>query len=170
MPSSETESSDNEEYEQIHAKVPKDTKELAKRKLEHGGITRVVREELERVAHGEEAREIERVQDNLDDLREERRKKKRERDNIESDLDEIERKIERAERRLNKLRDKKGEYQGMLKMIEEQMRENGMAVDPGHKQVLDAAEAGNCSPEDVITDLQDRNQDIDDDRFRYTEQ
>lgn len=161
---------ENTPMEQINVKVPKQTKEVAKQKLEHGGITRVVRERLNRVAHGGNVNDFERVRDNLTKLRDERRELLSQRENIESQLEQLERKIERAERELEQLEDKKGEYEGMLKTIEEIMRENGITIDPGNGHVKTAAEAGNCEPIDVVKDLEERNQDINNDRFKHTEQ
>lgn len=155
--------------EQINVNVPKRTKEVAKKKLEHGGITRVVREQLSRVAHGDEVSEFERVRDKLNELRDERRELISEREQIEDELDQLEREIERAEQRLDELRDKKGEYEGVLKTIEELMRENGLRIDPGNGHVENAAKAGNCDPVDVVKDLEARNPEMDADRFNYTE-
>jgi len=159
----------DEDTEQVNVEVPAETKEVAKRKLEHGGITRVVREALSRVAHGEETTERERVKDNLQDLRDKKRQKINERNNLDNEIAELETQIERAENRLEELEDKVGEYEGMLQVIESTMHENGMHVDPGHGRVKDAAQVGNCTPEDVIADLQDRNPDLPDKQFRPPE-
>jgi len=162
-------SDDGEDMEQINVKVPARTKELAKQRLEHGGITRVVRESLTRVAHGEEASEKERVKDHLEELRDERRELKNERNQIDDKLDELDVKIERAEDRLDELRDKEGEYEGALQMIESAIRgedrERPMNVFVGHGQVEHAAELANCSQEDVIEDLKERNPNLPDSRF-----
>jgi chromosome segregation ATPase len=155
--------SDN--LEQINVEVPAETKELAKGKLEHGGLTRVVRETLERIAHGEQSTEIERVKDQLADLRDTRQSLQKDRNRIDDELDDIERKIERAENRLDELRDKQGEYEGALQMIEDAMHEEGMHVFTDHGQVQEAAKIGDCSPGDVIEDLQERNPELPEERF-----
>jgi chromosome segregation ATPase len=154
-----------EETESVHVEVPKSTKELAKEQLEHGGLTRVVREELERIAHGSETSEKQRLQDHLQDLRDERKHLKTERTEIDNQIDDLEVKIERIENKLDNIRDREGEYEGALRMIEEMMEKHGMNVDVGHGKVEDAARVGNCTPEDVIADLKDRNPQYGPERF-----
>jgi len=158
-------SQDDEHVVQVHAEVPKETKQLAKEKLEHGGITRVVRQKLTEVAHGHGASEKDRVKDHLRELREDRKELKRKRTEIDERLDEVEVKIERAENKLEELRDKEGEYEGALRMMEEMMAREGTCVFPEHGKVKDAAQVGNCTPQDVIADLKDRNPEMDDSRF-----
>jgi len=157
--------SDDEPTEQVNVQVPKRTKELAKEKLEHGGLTRVIRESLSRVAHGEETTERERVKDHLKELRDEKREKLSERNRIDDQIAELEVKIERAESRLEELEDKVGEYEGMLQVIEHLMHDEGMHVYPGHSRIQDAAQTGNCTAEDVVADLKERNPDLDDEMF-----
>lgn len=154
-----------EETESVHVEVPKSTKEQAKRQLEHGGLTRVVREELERIAHGSEVSEKKRLQDQLQELRDERTEKKKERNALDDELEELEVKIERIENKLDNIRDREGEYEGALRMIEEMMEKHGMNVDFGHGKVEDAARVGNCTVEDVIADLKDRNPQYGPERF-----
>jgi len=154
-----------EETESVHVEVPKSTKEQAKKQLEHGGLTRVVREELERIAHGSEVSEKKRLQDQLQELRDERTEKKKERNTLDNELEELEVKIERIENKLDNIRDREGEYEGALRMIEEMMEKHGMNVDFGHGKVEDAARVGNCTVEDVIADLKDRNPQYGPERF-----
>lgn len=153
-----------EEYDQVNVKVPKRTKELAKQQLEHGGISRVVREALEREAHGERTTERERVKDHLEELRAGRRQTKSERDQLNDELDEYDVKITRAEQRLDELDDREGQYEGMLTALDEHLAD-GKYVFPNHGMVQRAAEVGDCTPEDVIADLRERNPDLPDERF-----
>lgn len=150
---------------QINVKVPRDTKELAKKQLDHGGLSERVRQELEWIAHGEEVSEKKRLKDRLEDLRSDRQEKKVERANLDREIDELNRKIERVEDQLDSLRDKEGEYEGALQMIEESMREDGMRVFEGHGQIKEAASIGDCSQQTVIQDLQERNGDLPEGRF-----
>jgi chromosome segregation ATPase len=156
---------DDEDTEQINVEVPARTKELAKDQLEHGGLTRVIREKLTQIAHGEEASEIERVKDQLHELRDERRDLKRERHDIDQQLEKVDVKIERAENKLDELRDKEGEYEGALQMIEEEMHNEGMCVFEGHGRIKNAADIGDCTQQDVINDLKERNPDLPQEQF-----
>lgn len=156
---------DEEETKQVKAEIPARTKRLAKEKLDHGGISRVIREALAREVHGERTTERARVKDNLDELRDERRHVMSERDRLNDELQQLDVKIERAERRLDELDDLEGEYEGVLKGCEELLAD-GHHVFLDHGMVERAAEVGNCSPEDVIEDLKERNPDYPDDRFQ----
>lgn len=157
--------SDDEKMATVHVEVPERTKEIAQEKLEYGGLTRVVRESVARVAHGEEVAERDRVADHLKDLRKQKRDKIRERDDINDEIDEIERKIERAEEELDRLDNSVGEYEGALQMIEDTMDNTNASVFIGHGKIRKAAEVGDKPQEDVIEDLKQRNPDMDNDRF-----
>lgn len=154
----------SDETEPVYVEVPAETKQLAKERLEHGGLTRVCRERLEEIAHGKETSEKNRVKDQLKDLRDKRRELKTQRDEIESELDDIEIKIERAEQRLDEIQDREGEYEGALSMLEEQLAD-GNHLFIGHGQVQEAAERGNCTQQDVLDDLKERNPTIPDEQF-----
>lgn len=155
----------DEEVAQVNVEVSASTKELAKKKLEHGGLTRVVRERLTEIAHGTDVSQKEQLQDQLEELREERHQLKTERNRIDEQLDEVERKMERVESRLDELRDKEGEYEGAIQMIEQMMHEESMTVFEDHGRIITAAKCGNCSESDVIQDLRERNPGLDDELF-----
>jgi len=157
---------DGERVEQINVQIPKHTKEKAKKELEHGGLTRVVRESLERVAHGEKTTERERVKDNLRELRDGRRNKVNKKQRLETEIEELNLKIERAENRLDELDDKKGQYEGMLSMLESEIYEQEARIWPAHGKVVNVAEKANCDPEDVIDDMLDRCPDAEDSIYR----
>jgi chromosome segregation ATPase len=155
----------SDEMAQINVRVPERTKELAKNELGHGGLTQLVRKEMERVAHGGDVTEKNRIQDRLEKLRDERQELKTERNQINDRLDDVERKIERAESELDAIRNKEGEYEGALQVIEDQMHEKGMRVWEGHGQVEDVALLGDCDPVDVVADLKERNPDLPKEQF-----
>jgi DNA repair exonuclease SbcCD ATPase subunit len=159
-------SDDDAEQSQVNVKVPKRTKELAKEKLEHGGLTRLVREELARVAHGEKVSQREKVRDHLQELRDKKRDKISERNNLDDEIAQLDVKIERAEAELEKIDDVEGKYDGYLQSIEDQMHEDGMNVFQGHAMVQKAAKLGECDEEDVIEDLKSRNPELDPSRFQ----
>lgn len=158
--------SDDEEMEQLVVEVPKNTKQIAKRNLEHGGLSREVRATLARIAHGEEVAEVRQVKDNLEDLRDERANLKQKRDTIENELQDVERKIERGEAKLERLRDIESEYEGRLKGIEERMQQEDMHVWPEHGVVKSTAEDYGQEPDDIIQDLRERNPELPDEQFQ----
>lgn len=157
--------SDEEDTERVTAEVPKRDKEIAKAKLDHGGISREIRKTITRIAHGAEISERERLKEDIETWRDERRGKVHEKQSLENEIDELDVKIERAENQLDELRDKQGEYEGALQIIEEEMHEVGMCVFEGHAKVEHAASLGDCSVEDVMDDLRDRNPDLPESQF-----
>jgi len=150
---------------QIVFTVNEETAEKADRKLQHGERSERLREEMNRIAYGERVTEKERVQEKVRDLRKERRDIDAEIDDLQDDRDELDRQIDRAESRLNDLAEQDGEYDGVLAMLEEDLR-NGVRILPGAPKVGRAAEIGDCSRGRVIGDLRDRNQDTPDMAFR----
>jgi len=158
--------SDDKQMEQLVVEVPKETKQIAKRNLEHGGLSREVRATLTRIAHGEEVAEVKKVKDNLDDLRDTRADLKQQRDTVENELQDVERKIERAENRLDQLRDVESEYKGRLKAIEDRMYDDEMHIWPDHGMVKSAAQEHGKEPSEIIDDIRDRNEDLPSEQFR----
>jgi len=143
----------------------KQTVEAAKDKLEYGELSEELRATLDRIAHGADVAEETRLTDRVEQLREERRELQRERDDIVDKIEETERDIERVERRLEELRETNGEYDGVLAMLEGELHD-GVRVMAGTDTVKRAASIGDCTPEDVINDLRDRNPDVPDMAFR----
>lgn len=149
--------------------VDEQTLEQAKDGLERGELSKELRATVERLAHGEEVAEETRLTDRLKTLRENRRGLRQDRDSIETELDEVNRKIERVESRLDNLREQQGEYDGVLAMLEEDLH-SGVRIIGGSAKVVKAANIGNCTKEDVVQDLQERNPDVPDKAFRPAKQ
>jgi len=145
--------------------VDETTLEEAKGKLDHGELSEELRTTVQRIAHGAEVAEETRLTDHLETLREARRKKRQERDNIEQELEEINRDIERTERRLEQLREQDGEYDGVLSMLEEDLHD-GRRILGGSDKIKRAASIGDCSVDDVVEDLRERNPNVPDKAFR----
>jgi len=145
--------------------VPEQSWEEAQDKTDHGEMSEVLRDTVNRVAHGTDVAEEKRLNDRLKTLREERRELRQDRDTIESQLEEVNRKIERIETRLDELREQEGEYDGVLAMLETDLQE-GARVMEGTPKVKKAAKIGDCEPKDVIADLKERNPDIPETAFR----
>ena len=150
---------------QVGFEVDKDTVETAKQKLEFGEMSQRLRETLEAIAHGTEVAEETRLTDRLQTLREERRSLRQQRDNVENDLDEVNRKIERVEQRLDSLREQDGQYDGVLAMLEEDLH-SGVRILGGSDKIKRAAELGDCSVDEVIEDLKERNPEVPEKAFR----
>ena len=153
---------------QVLFKANSETVELAKDKLEHGEMSKLLRETLDRVAHGADVAEETRLKDALESIREDKRDLRQDRDNIERQLDEKSREEERIEQRLDALREQEGEYDGVLAMLEEDLHE-GVRIMEGSSKVKRAAAIGNCESQDVIADLKERNPDVPKKAYRKSE-
>lgn len=148
--------------------VDSDALDKAKKKLDHGELSKRLRRAVEEVAYGTETTERARLKEKLETLRSDRREKQQEIENLRHDADELDREITRVENRLDTLMQQDGEYDGFLKSIETDLHD-GMRFDPQHGKVEDAAEIGETTPVDVIQDLKERNPDVPDKAFREPE-
>lgn len=132
------------------------TVEQAKQKLDHGEMSERLRQTLTAIAHGADASERERVKDRLQDARADRDELQSEIRTKQQQLQTKEREIERLEERLDALMDQESEYDGFLQGIEQDLAD-GMHVFQGHQKIERAAELGDCSQQDVLDDLRERN-------------
>lgn len=160
----------SEERQLVSARVDKDTYEAAKKRLDHGGVSREIRQTIEAIAHGAVESEKERLKQQLEEERKERSRLRNERAEIDRKLENKDRVIERLENRLDAVRDKEGEYEGALQMIESDYLLEGGHVFLEHKQIQKAAGLGNCDPEDVIADLKERNPAVPNEQFERANQ
>jgi len=154
--------SDDMKYVGFNA--PRESVEKVKSDLEHGGLSRILRERLEEAAYGVEVAERTRVKENLRDLREERRGIESKISKLQNDREEKDREIERLEQKLDRLAEQDGEYDGHLQSIEANLHD-GKSVFTGHPLVKSAADAGDCDETDVIQDLQERNPELPESQF-----
>lgn len=154
----------SEEQEQLHVKVDKRTKERAKSNLPHGGLSDIVRDAIRRAADGNAERY--RLREELTALRDDREELKQERAALDRQISNVDRKIERIEEKLEKYTDPEDEYKGYLKSLLEDMRENGMHVDPGHGKIKEASNMVGKEPEQVIEDMKEMGEDIPDRQFQ----
>lgn len=150
---------------QVAFTVEEAVHQQAKEKLDHGEMSEILRDAIHEAAFGTRTTERQRVKDRLKDLREKKRRKQREKRNLEQEIDETERKIERCEERLDQLQEQDGEFDGALELLESRLRE-GTRVFVGYGQVEQAAELGQCTQEEVIEALKERNPEIPDLAFR----
>lgn len=148
----------------LTARVDERRKERVKERLEHGGLTREIRNLLRRLddhASSEKAR----LKQELDAAREERDEWKQTREEANRNIERLDTRVHRLENELDTIRDREGEYEGHLKSIERMMHDEGASVFEDHGQVQAAADAGDCAPEDVINDLRERNPSLPDEQF-----
>lgn len=141
---------------QVHFKVDRHAKELAKEKLEFGELSKVLRDEVRRVAFGEEISKRQRLTERLESLREERDELRAEKRRIESDIDEKETEIARVEERMGGLERKEERYEAQIEMLEEQLLD-GSRLFEDHGGVIKAAKTGGKQPKAVLQELEDRN-------------
>lgn len=150
---------------QTALKIDKDAKEKLKERR-HGLLSEVVREAVNREAFGGEISERRKIEQRLEELRDERGEIKEKRARLENQLNEVERKIERAEAELGQLRDRQSEYEGQLSAIESLLHEDrDTCVWVSHPRVEEAAELVDKSPAEVIDELRERNPELSDEKF-----
>jgi chromosome segregation ATPase len=152
----------------VRALVDPQDKERAMKRLDHGGLSREIRQTVQRIAEQGKSRKKQ-LKEELDQAREKRDEKVAIRDKANTEIERINGKIERLEKQLDDIRDREGEYEGHLQSIETAMHD-GMRVFPEHGQIINAAEAGDCEPADVIADLKERNPDLPESQFRKATQ
>jgi chromosome segregation ATPase len=141
---------------QVNFEVEANAKELAKEKLDHGELSRELRETIHRVAYGEEISKRERMHKQLADLREEKDRKRAEVRELQAEIEEIEGKIARVEERLDGMERREDKYEATLELLEETLYSGGRVFEE-HGQVMKAAKIGGTEPEEVIEELQERN-------------
>lgn len=150
---------------QVGFEVNADAYEKAKSKLPWGGVSSELRTKVHELAYGTQTTERRRLKDKLEDLRKERREIDNDIDEKKHERDEKERGISRVEERLDTLMQQDGEYDGFLEAIESNLHQ-GYRVDPNHGQIEDAADLGDCTRDEVIKDLKERNPELPDKAFR----
>lgn len=144
---------------QVHFEVNRQAKELAKEKLEFGELSKVLRDEVRRVAFGEEISKRQRLTERLEKLREERDSLRADMRRIETEIDEKETEIARVEERMGGLERKEERYEAQIEMLEDQLFK-GTRLWEDHGQVIKAAKTGEKQPKEVLQELQDRNPEI----------
>jgi len=151
--------------ELVTFEVDKDTKELAKQKLQFGEMSSLLRDELRRVAFGEEVSKRERLRSRVEDLRDQRDSLRADKREIEAEIEEVETELARAEERMDGLERKEDRYDAQLEMLEELLAD-GMRLDPENPKVITAAKTGGVEAEDVIQELQERHPNVPEQAFK----
>lgn len=149
----------DEDTVRVVAEVPESVKETAKDKLEYGGISREIRETLERIAFGEDLtqrsrleRQREAVADDLRELREQRRE-------IDAKIESAEERITAIDQKLSTITSREDKFEAKLEELEAQLYD-GVRLWDDHGAVRRAAQTGGVEPEQVIRTLKERNPDI----------
>lgn len=149
---------------QINFTVEEAAKDLAKDKLDHGELSTELRETIHRIAYGQEISKRERLQRQLADLRDDKDSIRSTIREKQAELEEVEDKITRVEERLDGMERREDKYDATLQMLEEKLYDGGRVFED-HGQVLKAAKIGGKEPEDVITELKERNPSVPDHAF-----
>jgi len=144
----------------VVAQVPESVKETAKEKLEYGGISREVRETLERIAFGEDLTQRSRLERQRDELQETLRKKREERRELDAEIENIEQRIDGIDSKINNLTTREDKFEAKLEELEATLRVDGGRLDPEHPAVKRAAKTGRMEVEGVIETLKERNPDV----------
>lgn len=150
---------------QVNFKLKAETHQALKSKLEHGELSEELRQYSRQLAFGADVSEEERLLEERRELAKERREIDGDIETLKKKREEVERKLDRVDGRLEHLRERDGEYDGVIAMLEEDLRD-GARVMPGTDKVKRAAKIGDCEPEDVIEDLKERNPNVPDKAFR----
>jgi len=150
---------EDKEMVPVNFKAPKDAYEQAKGKLAFGDMSKELRGRIKEIAYGAQTTRREELRERLETLRSDKRELEAEITKKREERQEKERKIERVESKLDDLRDKEGEYLGALEMLESELME-GARLHPQHDGVKRAAQLGQKQKDDVLADLQARNEDV----------
>lgn len=156
---------DDEEMQQVTAKVPKSVYETAKKKLEYGGFSREIRDSLRRVAFGEDMNQRSRLEQQLTELQDERDELRAERREIDAKIETIETKISGIQNDISQLTTKEERYESKLEELEYRVREDGTRLWPENSHVERVAKEAQREPEAVVNDLKERNPDVPDRAF-----
>jgi len=150
---------------QIGFEVDKDAKELIKRKLDHGELSDILREEVYAIAYGQEVGRRKKIQKRLEQIEQERIETREELERAKSKLSELNEERERLEQELANLSDIDQQYQDLLEEIEQEWLAEGKRVFVGHGKVEKAANLKGCDQEEIIQELKERNPNLPEKKF-----
>lgn len=150
----------DEDTVQVSVNVPRDVKETAKGKLDYGGLSREVRELLERIAYGEDLGQRSRLERRRDQLQDELRDARKRRREIDAEIETLEDRLSGVDDKLSNITTREDKFEAKLEELEAKLRQDGMRLDPEHGAVKRAAQTGGIEPEGVVETLKDRNPDV----------
>jgi len=155
-----TDDTDDEPTTRVVAEVPESVKETAKEKLEYGGISREIKETLERIAFGEELTQRSRLERQREELKAELRDKREQRRELDAEIETLEDRINGVDEKMNNLTTREDKFEAKLEELEAKLRVDGMRLDPEHPAIQRAAKTGGVEAEGVIETLKERNPDV----------
>lgn len=147
-----------------NALVDRQTYEDAKANADHGELSEAIRHAIRSVAYGSAIADARSLEIELDTLREEKSRIREQIRSLEAELDHVERREQRIEDEIAERRSADERYVGHLEQLEESLAD-GQSVFAGHAAVRRAADAGGKTPDDVLTDLRERNPELPDEAF-----
>jgi chromosome segregation ATPase len=149
----------DDDKQMVTFKIDEETYEIAKGKQEHGELSEELRTKLNKIAYGTQTTKREKLREELESLRSDKRDIETQIDQLRDERENKERKIARIEDRLDALRDTEGEYSGALEMLESRLLE-GERIYTKLDAVEKASQVGEKTKDAVIQDLQERNPDV----------
>lgn len=151
---------DDEEMVPVRAYIKESVHEIAKEKLEHGGISREIRETMNEVAFGEELTQRNRLERQREDVKGSLQNKRAERREIDAEIETLEENVQSIDEKLASITEEEDKYEAKLEEIESQLRCDGIRVWDDMPMVTRAAATGGVEPNGVIQTLKERNPDV----------
>ena len=149
----------------VAAKIPKDVKDAAKQKLDHGGITREIEDLFKRIAYGEDVNLRSRLKRQREQLQERLDEKRRERRELDAEIENLEDRIQGLDSKMEGLTTREDKFEAKLEELDAKLRIEGQHIDPEHPAVERAAATGKVETGKVMRKLRERNPDVPDYAF-----
>lgn len=155
-----------EEKVRITFTARESTRDGAKRKLPHGGMSEELRGTLRRIAHGEDMNQRSRLEKQKRDLKRDLWDEREKRREIDANIETLEDRIQGIDEELEGLSAKEDRYEAKLENLEYDIRIDGTRLWSDHPKVTNVAAEIGKTGEGVIKDLKHRNPDVPDHAFK----
>lgn len=155
---------DDEELVQVSHLVPKSVREDAQENSGHGDLSDAVRMAYRTIAYGDDYQNTTRLKQRLERAKNEYRRLVEEKEAIEAEMHDCEERIRSLREQLDEAQKADERYEQLLEELEEKLYA-GSHVFPNHGDVIEAAEIGSVSEQEVIDELRERNPEIPEDAF-----
>lgn len=157
---------EEEEDVRITFTARESTRDGAKRKLPHGGMSEELRGTLRRIAHGEDMNQRSRLEKQKRDLKKELRDERERRRDADANIETLEDRIQGINEELEGLSAKEDRYEAKLENLEYDIRIEGTRLWADHPKVTNVAAEVGKTGQGVIKDLKHRNPDVPDQAFQ----